>query len=241
MRLAIFDVDGTLLDNLESEDACYASALRDGLGLPLLDTDWRTYEHVTDEGVAREAHERAFGYAPSADRIAGTIDRFVVLLADAHAASPLQPIAGAADLLTVLPQRGWLPALATGAWGQATRFKLAAAGLAVQHVPLATAEDGPARAAIVQAAWERALDGRAPFERVILVGDGVWDVATAQSLGLPFVGRATGERAVELLAYGTRHVLPDFSDIDQTISAFESAGVPLGAAPQRAQADEGCY
>jgi hypothetical protein len=27
MHLAVFDVDGTLLDNVASEDACYANAL----------------------------------------------------------------------------------------------------------------------------------------------------------------------------------------------------------------------
>lgn len=231
MKLAIFDVDGTLLDNLASEDACYASALCDGLSLPTLETDWRTYEHVTDEGVAREAHERAFGHAPPAERISETIDRFLGLLAEAHAASPLQPIAGAAALLYALPRRGWLPALATGAWGRAARFKLAAAGLAVDQVPIATAEDGPARVAIVQAAWERALRKQRSFERVILVGDGVWDVTAAQLLGLPFVGRATGERAIELIARGAGHVLVDFTDLDRTISAFEMAGVPLGAGP----------
>lgn len=227
MKLAIFDVDGTLLDNLESEDACYAAALVGGLGLPALDTDWRTYKDVSDEGIAREAHERAFGHAPSGERIKATVDRFLGLLADAHAVSPLQAITGAANLLSVLPRRGWLAALATGAWGKAARYKLAAAGLVVDPIPLATAEDGPGRVAIARAAWQRATRDSASFERVILVGDGIWDLATANALGLPFVGRATGERAAALLAHGAKHVLPDFSDIDQTICAFEAAGVPL--------------
>ena len=66
MKLAVFDVDGTLLDNLESEDVCYATALREGLGVTTLNTDWRTYEHVTDEGIAVEAYQRAFSVPPSA-------------------------------------------------------------------------------------------------------------------------------------------------------------------------------
>ena len=36
MNLAIFDVDGTLLDNMDSEEACYTEALRTGLGLTAL-------------------------------------------------------------------------------------------------------------------------------------------------------------------------------------------------------------
>lgn len=230
MKLAIFDVDGTLLDNLDSEDVCYATALQEGLGLASLDTNWRSYEHVTDEGVAVEAYSRAFGLAPNPERIAQTVDRFLALLADAHLRAPLRPVAGASELLHTLPTHGWLPALATGAWGRAARYKLAAAGLCVDALPLATAEDGPDRVAIAQTAWARARSVHSPFDRVVLVGDGVWDVAAARALGLPFVGRATGSRAHELCACGAANVLADFTDLDTVLSALETAEVPSGAA-----------
>jgi phosphoglycolate phosphatase-like HAD superfamily hydrolase len=229
VKLAIFDIDGTLLDNLESEDVCYAHALTEGLELRALDTDWRTYEHATDEGVAVEAYRRAHGKAPSSERMAHTVARFVTLLADAHRRTPLKPIAGTPDLLNALPDLGWTAALATGAWGNAARFKLAAAGLSIDRLPLATAEDGPARVAIVQAAWTRAVSGRPTFERVVLVGDAVWDVAAAQALGLPFVGRASGERAAELCARGATAVLADFTDPGEVIAAFETAVVPFAS------------
>ena len=32
-KLVVFDIDGTLLDNLATEDECYVQALRDGLAL----------------------------------------------------------------------------------------------------------------------------------------------------------------------------------------------------------------
>lgn len=182
---------------------------------------------MTDEGVALEAHRRAFGFAPSAERMAQAVDRFVSLLADAHARVPLEPIAGAAELLAALPEHGWLPALATGAWGRAARFKLAAAGLPVENTPLATAEDGPARVAIARAAWRRAMEGRSAFERVVLVGDRSWDAAAARALGLPFVGRASGKRAEELRSRGATAVLPDFTDLGAVLTALEAAIVPL--------------
>ena len=33
MKLVVFDIDGTLLDNLAAEDECFVQALRDSLGL----------------------------------------------------------------------------------------------------------------------------------------------------------------------------------------------------------------
>ena len=238
MKLAIFDVDGTLLDNLAGEDACYAAAIREGLGLTELDTNWRTYEHISDEGVAIEAYQRAFGVRPTQRQLTATIDRFLTLLADAHAREPLVPVAGAATTLAVLPTRGWSVALATGAWGRAARFKLAAAGFVVDSVPLATAEDGPGRVAITRVAYARAVASRddtassaMPFEQVVLVGDAVWDVATARALKMPFVGRAEGARAEQLTTSGAGSVLSDFTHLDVVLARFESAVVPRDVVP----------
>lgn len=226
MKLAIFDVDGTLLDNLASEDACYAAALREGLGLAELDTSWNTYEHITDEGVAREAYRRAFGIEPAAEQVAQTVEHFLTLLADAHARNPLMPVAGAPELLAALPVNGWLPVLATGAWRRAAQFKLRVARLPVDTIPLATAEDGPARVAIARAAWSRAASDSAPFDRVVLVGDGLWDLATAHTLDVPFIGRAVGERAATLRAGGATTVLANYARIDTVLTAFETASIP---------------
>ena len=43
VNLAVFDVDGTLLQNHSSEDECYAAALRHVLGLRAIDLDWAKY------------------------------------------------------------------------------------------------------------------------------------------------------------------------------------------------------
>jgi len=41
VKLVIFDVDGTLLDNRETEERCYTTAPCEGFGLTALDTDCR--------------------------------------------------------------------------------------------------------------------------------------------------------------------------------------------------------
>lgn len=233
MKLAIFDVDGTLLDNLASEDACFTQALSDVLGLPTLDDDWATYRHVSDAGIATEAYQRIFGVAPAADLLDATIARFVELLTVAHGTDRISQVPGAARLLAALPQYGWAVAIATGAWHRAAAFKLGAASLPWDSVPIATAEDGPARTDIIQRARSRAhaLHDGAPFERVVSIGDGVWDIQAARELGLPFVGVGRGGHAARLYAAGASITLADFADLAATVSALEQACAPLSAVP----------
>lgn len=231
MNLAVFDVDGTLLDNHACENECYAAALRDVLDLPTLDSQWHKYEHVTDTGIAVEAFRRQFGLEPSAEQISATIVRFVTLLEAACEAnaSAIVPIAGAEQILPILLQRGWAVAIATGAWKRAAEFKLGVAGVDCANVPLASAEDGPARVTIIERALALAerRHGVERFGRVVSVGDGVWDVTAARSLRVPFVGIGAGRRAVRLSAEGAGVVLADFSDRDRVLEALEIASVPV--------------
>ena len=232
VNLVVFDVDGTLLDNLVCEDECYTRALRDRLGLHAMTSDWSEYEHVSDEGIAIEAFRRAFDATPSREVLSAAADRFVALLTAAHAAQPIRPVSGAVALLQTLPSRGWAVALATGAWRGAAVFKLTAAGIPYETLPIATAEDGPARTDIVRAAWLRAEHAHhTRFDRVVAVGDGAWDVEAARMLTLPFVGRGDGAGAERLQIAGARVILSDFRETEDVITALESATTPSTPRP----------
>ena len=61
------------------------------------------------------------------------------------------------------------------------------------------------------------------FERIVCVGDGVWDVHTATSLGLPCIGIGTGGRAERLGSAGASHVFPDFTNLEAVLNALEDA------------------
>lgn len=50
MNFALFDIEGTLFENLAPEDACYVHALEIGLGHAEVDHDWNTYGHVKGAG-----------------------------------------------------------------------------------------------------------------------------------------------------------------------------------------------
>ena len=54
MPIALFDIDGTLTASNEIDSVCRAEAFRQVFGCEL-DTNWGSYEHTTDRGIAIEA------------------------------------------------------------------------------------------------------------------------------------------------------------------------------------------
>src|SRR5262245_1993947 len=108
-------------------------------------------------------------------------------------------------------------------------MKLRVASINYQGVPGGFAEDGVARESIVGAAISRARDHyrRENFDRIVSVGDGVWDVNTAARLGLAFIGVGAGGRAETLRDAGAKHVIPDFEDVDRFFECLEEAEAPV--------------
>ncbi len=228
-KLAIFDVDGTLVQSYLLDGECFVAACHDALGIADIDTDWGRYDHVTDPGIAAQIIRERRGREPRADELDRLQSAFCTRLAEAagrdgaYAALP-----GAAGLLAALRARGdWTLALATGAWRAAAGIKIGRSGLDLDldETPAAFGEDGPSRRAIVGAAIARAREqaGVADFARMVCIGDGVWDVHTAIGFGLPCIGVGTGENAERLAAAGAARVVADFTDLEAILSALEEA------------------
>ncbi len=230
-KLAIFDVDGTLVQSYELDGECFVAAFHDALGIADVDTDWARYDHVTDPGIAAQIiHERQ-GREPSADDLARLQSAFCAQLAEAASRDgAYAPLPGAAGLLAALRARtDWVMALATGAWREAALFKIGRSGLDLDDLPAAFGEDGPSRQGIVGAAIARARvhAGVDDFARIVCIGDGVWDLRTAASLGLPCVGVGTAGSAERLAAAGASHVVPDFTNLEAIFNALEDATAPM--------------
>jgi phosphoglycolate phosphatase-like HAD superfamily hydrolase len=217
MNLAIFDVDGTLTESDEIDEACFVQAFRDVLGIEGINTNWLDYKYQTDSGLTLEICREHLDRDPCEAEIRRLQSRFAeLLLAAVEAGQPIREVRGAAVLLHwlgSLPR--WKTAIATGGWNVTARFKLASAGLPVDRFPWANADDGLDRVDILRIAIRRAKEayGQDAFERVVYVGDGVWDVRAAKALGLGFIGLAAGDKAVRQIEEGALCVLPDYSDL----------------------------
>ena len=230
-KLAIFDVDGTLVQSYELEGDCFVTAFHDAFGIADIDTDWGRYDHVTDPGIAAQIIRERRGREPGADEFVRLQSAFQIRLAEAAGrADAFAAVPGAAGLLAALVARpGWNLALATGAWLKAARLKIGRAGLDLDDVPTASGEDGPSRHAIVTAAIARAKvrAGVEDFAGVVCIGDGVWDVSTATDLGLPCIGIGSGPRAERLASAGANHIFPDFTDLKAVLKALEGTTSPV--------------
>jgi len=226
MNLVVFDLDGTLTDTNEVDTDCFVQALGDALGIDNVNTAWEEYEHATDLGCLQEAFLRKFNRQVTPQETDRFISHFLDRLQQhrAERAISFDEIPGAAALLQRLKADSrWAIALATGCWEPSARYKITTAGIPLENVPAAFANDGPSREAIVAAAIERAGNR---FERVVCVGDAIWDVRTARRLGLPFVGIAGGSRSQKLRAAGATHTVENFLDPHRFMRCVEEAGIP---------------
>ncbi|WP_282608029.1 HAD family hydrolase [Pelagibius sp. Alg239-R121] len=232
MKLAIFDIDGTLVRSGSHEDGLFWHALSEILGVVKEPFDWTEFEHVTDSGITGEVFRRQFGRKPSLDALAATERFFAELWRDTLRAFSHEEVEvpGAGLLLEKLdahPQ--WQTAVATGGWGLSARAKLTAAGIAHEALSLGCANDAIAREEIIAVAHDRArsVGNINEFERVVYVGDGSWDVKTCANLKMPLVGIAVApETRDRLNALGVSHVLDDYRDTDAVFAALEAATAP---------------
>lgn len=231
MKLVIFDIDGTLTLTSKVDGICFERALAQASGITSPEADWHSCPHVSDTGLARYLYQSHFGRDPHEHEEGSLRDCLVALLKEQHAfdASLFTEVAGAgAMLLQLAEKRDWVIAMATGCWRASAEMKLSAANLQLHHKPAGFAEDGPSRETIVTAAIERATAhySRTSFDRIVSVGDGVWDVKTAANLELAFVGISSEARAEALQRHGAKYIVPDFTDINHFFACLEDAVIP---------------
>jgi phosphoglycolate phosphatase-like HAD superfamily hydrolase len=226
VAIAIFDIDGTLTDTVAVDAECYEAAVRVETGVEI-PSNWREFDEINDRAILETACRLQRVEPPSVEAQWVIADRVASLLAEAWRREPqrFRPIPGAAEALAHVRSRGWGVGIATGAWRPSALFKLEAAGLFVEGVPIVTASEAARRSAIIRLAVEEASTRHGG--PAIYIGDGVWDGRAARELGLGFVGVGEDARSADLERAGASAVVPDFQDLERLdralIGAFKSA------------------
>lgn len=225
MRLVVFDIDGTLTQTMKFDEECFVRALAEVCHFHGVDTDWSNYKHATDAGIFDEIYRLRLGRSPSMAEISAFRRHFVDLLKRASTRAGFESISGASSVLSRLAAgTEYRVALATGAWGDSARLKMAGAGMCFDDYPAASADDAQERESIIKISIQRAVDRhQTPFAGIVYIGDGVWDARACRALGIPFIGIGSGVRAARLSSEGAIRVLEDYSNADLFLESLDAA------------------
>ncbi|MES2861324.1 MAG: HAD-IA family hydrolase [Pseudomonadota bacterium] len=219
--LAIFDIDGTLVDSRASILQAATDAARH-LGLP--DPDYDRVRQIVGLSLPHALAVLEPGLTPAElDRFTQAFRASFGRMFDAGHEEPLYP--GAMDTLRRLHRDGWRLSLATGQNRRGVNRNLARAGWTELFVSTHCAEDGPGKpdpamlhAALAAAACEP--------HHAIMVGDTAHDHTMALNAGIRAQGVAWGfHTPQEQIAGGAAHVATDFADLEAALDRF-AARVP---------------
>jgi phosphoglycolate phosphatase-like HAD superfamily hydrolase len=212
--LVMFDIDGTLTESNELDDRAYLQSLNEVFGFAEVSSDWASYSHVTDAGILNEICQDRLDRNPSVVEVEAFQQRFLELLVrGAAAAGGVKAISGASQTLKrLLDAPDYRVAYAGGSWRASAIFKLQSANLPVDF-PHAFADDDESREGIMEISLSRAEKHYdRSFDRVIYIGDGIWDIRASQNLGYSFIGIASDNKADVLLQAGAERVFANYND-----------------------------
>jgi phosphoglycolate phosphatase-like HAD superfamily hydrolase len=231
MNLAIFDVDGTLININKIEEDCFIRAFAEEFGIVRINPNWAEYTHVTDSGIASQILQERLGCFPSDKELSRIKIRFFHLLKEAcdrHSGLFLE-IPGASKVIQELKtDPDWNIAIATGCWRDPALLKLKKADVEIVGIPFVSNDDRFSREDILKESIEKSkyLYEIKNFKKIVFIGDGIWDVKTASKLGIPFIGIARGNKAKKLFEEGSDRVFEDFSRFRNFRQILETAQIP---------------
>jgi HAD superfamily hydrolase (TIGR01509 family) len=191
-RVAILDVDGTLVDtNYQHTLAWFRAFRRHGIVLPL----WRIHRHIGmggDQVVAALTDEQTD--EQRGDEIRATESELYFELI-----GEVQPMQGSRELIDDLRERGHTVVLASSAKQEELDHYLDLLGareLADAWTTSADVEATKPAPDLVHAALERV---EASADQAVMVGDTPWDVRAAGEAQVPTLAVLTGGFAIEEL------------------------------------------
>jgi len=229
LRLAVWDVDGTLVDSRQVIAQAMDTAFRTvGLPEPGYDNTRRIVGLSLDVAVA-ELAPPDFGAARLAALIEEYKRAFITQRASGDFDEPLYE--GALETLERLDGEGWLLAVATGKEMRGLRHVFARHPIEHFFLSLHTACGGHGKPhpRMVLEAMERA--GAAPEETVV-IGDTSHDMRMARNAGARALGVSWGfHDADEITDGGAHEVHHDFAALNAALDGFAAGGF----ASERAQ------
>ena len=227
--LVIFDIDGTLLHSNRVDSQCFAQAYELVFRKEFPTIDWRKYPHVTDTTIFNTVIQDHFGRNATEEDVVKQQDCFVDLLRQNREKDPVQfaEVPKAKQTIeNLIGDDRFEIGIATGGWQRPATLKLRHIGIPMETLHMSFADGKETREQIINESIERASASTPDFDRMVYVGDAVWDVKTTRNMQLNFIGiRINGDHEV-LTREGASHVIADYEDYNYFLHLVENAKIP---------------
>ena len=182
------------------------------VGVAKINPEFKTFRHHTDTFIAKEIYENENHITFSENKII----EFENGLTQKISREKIVEISGARNLIENLEnETDFGVCYATGSLRRPAEFKLKSIGIIFDEIQLVASDNIYEREKIVTKAIENALKYYEveKFERIISVGDGLWDLLTAKNLGLEFIGVGLKNKNV-LIENGAETVYENLTEFE---------------------------
>lgn len=226
MKLIIFDIDGTILNTVKTDDACFKQTFLDLYQIDVTNVDWNDYTNVTDTGLTIEIFEKRFNRKPKRGEIEKIKSHFKNLLKD-HTQHFTEIENSLSFIELASRQSNFEVAFATGGWKETAELKCNAAGLHLGNYIFKSSNDHYRRDKIIAFVIQEALKKKhgKQFDSITYFGDGQWDLKTAQILGIKFIGIDSNKNGV-LKSIGVEKVIENFIETEKILNWIYEKGLP---------------
>jgi phosphoglycolate phosphatase-like HAD superfamily hydrolase len=227
--LIIFDIDGTLLYSNKVDSECFAQTYETQFGKPFPSIDWRKYPHVTDHTIFNTVIEQHFGRSATQEDIQKQQHHFVALLKQKRGEAPqdFKEVPGAISAVDrLLENEDYVVGIATGGWMKPAVLKLNHLGFPLEQCYASFADNKFTREDILSESIDKARTVHTDIQKIVYVGDAIWDVHTTRNMQLNFIGvRLRGDHDV-LKAEGAGTVLQNYIDYNFFLESIQTASPP---------------
>ena len=189
MKLIIFDIDGTILDSVNTDDECFIQTFKDLHQIDLTNVEWNEFNNVTDSGLTFEIFKKWLDRIPTEDEVKTIKAYFYNLLSQKQ--KDFTEIHGALSFIDALSRKtDFEIGFATGGWKETAELKCNSIGLDITQFIFKSSNDHFNRAKIIELVINEAMvkNSVTQFESIVYFGDGLWDLKTTKELKIDFIG-----------------------------------------------------
>jgi phosphoglycolate phosphatase-like HAD superfamily hydrolase len=218
LKLIIFDIDGTILDSVSTDDKCFIQTFKDLYHIDLTNVDWNDFKNVTDIGLTIEIFDRWLNRVP---------EKKEIIIIKAHFKSLLEgrineftQIEKALSFINLIcKEPNFEIGFATGGWKETAELKCSSVGLNLNEFIFKSSNDQVSRAKIIELVWKEALDKNRieNFEAVTYFGDGLWDYKTTNELGIDFIG-VDSKSTNRLYNVGVEKIIENYAESNKILN-----------------------